>query len=85
MEKYLLIISTMFLFGACANKDGFAAKYYNNECNEYYDLQGYYHKDCKDDNIITYKEIGQKAEKAFNYVIRKEEKEPPPKPQGNVW
>ena len=54
------------------NKHGISAKYYS-ECKEYYDLQGYYHKDCGEDDIVTYKEIGEYFE---------DEKE---KPKGNVW
>ncbi len=83
MIKYLLIISTLFLFSGCMNKTGISAKYYANECNEYYDMQGYYHKDCKDDNIITYKEIGEKKDKIVNFVVGGEEEVK--KPQGNVW
>ncbi len=80
MIKYLLLISTLFFFSACVNKHGISAKYYS-ECKEYYDLQGYYHKECGDDDIITYKEMGDKAQKAVDYVVGEEEK----KPKGNVW
>ncbi len=80
MIKYLLLISTLFFFSACVNKHGISAKYYS-DCKEYYDLQGYYHKECGDDDIITYKEMGDKAQKAVDYVVGEEEK----KPKGNVW
>ncbi|MCW8838514.1 MAG: hypothetical protein OQJ77_02090 [Thiovulaceae bacterium] len=66
------IIFSIFLTG-CFNKHGISAKYYS-DCNEYYDLQGYYHKDCGKDDIITYDEI----KKAF-----KEEKKSPK--NKNVW
>lgn len=42
------------MFSACANKHGVSLKYYS-DCKEYYDLQGYYHKECGDDDIVTYK------------------------------
>lgn len=53
-----LILSLLFLslfFSGCINKHGISAKYYS-DCKEYYDYQGYYHKECGEDDIITYKE-----------------------------
>jgi len=75
MYKYLLIIPTLFLFSGCVNKHGISAKYYS-DCKEYYDLQGYYHKECGEDDIVTYKEIS----KATNEFINGKKKEP----EGNV-
>ena len=57
MIKIFLLISLSIVFSGCVNKHGVSAKYYSN-CKEYYDLQGYYHKDCGDDDIMTYKEMG---------------------------
>ena len=37
------------------NERGISLSYYNN-CNEYYDLQGYYHKDCNK-NVVEYKDL----------------------------
>jgi len=71
MIKTLLLILTIFLFSGCFNKNGISAKYYS-ECKEYYDLQGFYHKDC-DDDMITYGEMGE--------WFKKEK----PVPQGNVY
>lgn len=79
MYRYLLIIPTLFLFSACVNKHGISAKYYS-DCKEYYDLQGYYHKKCGEDDIITYKKMGEIAKDAKDYVVGKEEK-----PKGNVY
>jgi len=56
MIKYLFIVS-LFLLSGCTNKNGISMKYYS-DCNEYYDLQGYYHKECGDD-IVTYKDISE--------------------------
>ncbi len=66
----LLILATLFLNG-CVNKHGISAKYYS-DCKEYYDLQGFYHKDCGEDDMVTYKEMGD--------LLKKKEE-----PKGNVW
>ncbi len=75
MKKILflsaLILSTFFLSG-CINKHGISAKYYS-DCKEYYDLQGYYHKECGDDDVVTYKEMKE--------LIKKKK----PEPTSNVW
>jgi len=52
MVKLLLLMLPLLLFLGCANKRGLSMKYYN-ECREYYDLQGTYHKVC-DNNLIEY-------------------------------
>lgn len=62
MIKISLLIMVSILFSGCVNKHGISAKYYS-DCKEYYDLQGYYHKDCGKDDIITYKEIGEALKK----------------------
>ncbi|DAB27644.1 MAG: hypothetical protein A2513_01925 [Sulfurimonas sp. RIFOXYD12_FULL_33_39] len=84
MAKYLLITLAFFLFVGCANRTGISAKYYANECSEYYDVQGYYHKDCKDENIVSYEEIGKKANQVVEFIVGEEEKKEE-KPKGNVW
>jgi len=67
-----LLIFFSILFSGCMNKHGVSAKYYS-ECKEYYDYQGYYHKECGEDDIMTYKEMGD--------AFKKKE----PEPTGNVW
>ena len=62
MIKIFLLIITAFIFTACLNKHGISAKYYS-DCKEYYDLQGYYHKECGEDDIVTYKEMGDAFKK----------------------
>ncbi len=79
MIKYILLISSLFLLSACVNKHGISLQYYS-DCQEYYDLQGYYHKDCGEDDIVTYKRIKEEGKKAIDYVVGEEEK-----PKGNVW
>lgn len=79
MIKLLLLTSTLLMFSACVNKHGISAKYYS-DCNEYYDLQGYYHKKCGDDDIVTYTQLENGAKKAIEFVAGEDEK-----PKGNVW
>ena len=67
MIKFFLLLSITFFFNGCVNKHGISAKYYS-DCEEYYDLQGYYHKDCGKDDVMTYKEMGD--------VFKKKEAEP---------
>jgi hypothetical protein len=62
MMKYSALIILLLLFSGCVNKHGISAKVYS-DCDEYYDLQGYYHKKCGDDDIVTYKAIGKVFEK----------------------
>ncbi len=50
----LFFLLPLFLSG-CFNDRGVSLKYYN-DCEEYYDAQGYYHKQC-DKNIVDYKEV----------------------------
>lgn len=71
-----MVFSTFFLSG-CLNKHGISMKYYS-DCKEYYDVQGYYHKECGKDDIITYKELDKKV----TNLIKKKEK---PKATPNVW
>lgn len=56
MIKYLLPILATIIFSGCFNKHGISLKYYS-DCDEYYDMQGYYHKECGKDDIISYDEI----------------------------
>ncbi|MBT5933878.1 MAG: hypothetical protein HOG88_00830 [Sulfurimonas sp.] len=58
MILFFLLVFMSILFTACINKHGVSAKYYSG-CKEYYDLQGYYHKECGEDDIFTYKEAGE--------------------------
>ncbi len=79
MIKTILFLSTLsILFSGCVNKHGVSAKYYS-DCKEYYDLQGYYHKECGEDDMFTYKEVGEGVSKVIDEI--KDEK----KPQKNVW
>jgi hypothetical protein len=55
MKIYYFLILIPILFAGCFNDRGISLRYYN-DCEEYYDAQGYYHKKC-DKNLIDYKEI----------------------------
>ncbi len=75
MIKMILLLNILFL-SACMNKHGISAKYYS-DCKEYYDLQGFYHKECGKDDMITYKKLGEKIDKtidSFSKIKPKEKK-----------
>ncbi len=72
MKRRLILFGfAAFALGGCVNRHGVSLKYYS-ECKEYYDLQGYYHKECGKDDIITYKGAAQNVKKIFV----KEKKDP---------
>jgi len=72
MIKLILFLLFLLFTTGCVNKHGISAKYYS-DCKEYYDLQGYYHKECGEDDLITYKEMKEALKKKDT------------KPKGNVW
>lgn len=73
MIKLTLFLTLItLLFSGCVNKHGVSAKYYS-ECKEYYDYQGYYHKECGQDDLVTYEE-------AKDFFKKKK-----PEPEANVW
>jgi hypothetical protein len=76
MIKLTFFIFVLAIFSGCVNKHGVSAKYYS-DCEEYYDLQGYYHNDCGKDDVFTYKEAGEEIKEFFTI------KKPPSK--RNVW
>jgi len=55
--KYLLILIIAFLFSGClyVNDRGISNRYYN-DCHEYYDAMGIYHKEC-DKNLVNFKDL----------------------------
>ena len=55
--KKILILILPFLFSGClyVNDRGIDTHYYN-DCKEYYDSMGIYHKTC-DKNLIEYQKI----------------------------
>ena len=86
MKKTILLFSliiTAFSFTACVNKHGISAKYYS-DCEEYYDMQGYYHKECGKDDIVTYKQIIDTTEKVTKKIVHKI-KGTEEETKGNVW
>ena len=79
MIKISLLILTTLLFTGCFNKHGISAQYYS-DCEEYYDLQGYYHKECGKDDMVTYEQIGDGAESLVDSFTGNDSE-----PKGNVW
>jgi hypothetical protein len=55
MKKYYLLLLLPMMFAGCFNERGVSLRYYNS-CEEYYDAQGYYHKQC-DKNLVDYKDL----------------------------
>jgi hypothetical protein len=83
MIKYGALIILALLSSGCVNKHGISAKVYS-DCDEYYDMQGYYHKKCGDDDIITYNTLGKEIKKSAKKVKSLFMKEKPVV-QKNVW
>lgn len=52
MPKILIFTFIFIFFTACASENGIRLKYYE-DCNEYYDASGVYHKECPN-NIINF-------------------------------
>lgn len=56
MMKHILFgLMALTFFSGCFNERGVSLRYYN-DCEEYYDAQGYYHKKC-DKNMVDYSEV----------------------------
>ncbi|HLD23809.1 MAG TPA: hypothetical protein VJA83_07680 [Sulfuricurvum sp.] len=64
MKKYYLLFLVPIIFAGCFNERGVSLRYYN-DCEEYYDAQGYYHKQC-DKNIVDYSDIKNALESNQN-------------------
>ena len=62
-KNIIFLIITITLFSGCMNKRGISATYYN-DCREYYDARGYYHKSC-DENLIEFSDVKKGTAKAY--------------------
>jgi len=60
----LILFLVPFLFSGCFNERGVSLRYYNG-CEEYYDVQGSYHKKC-DENLVDYSELKEALQPAQN-------------------
>jgi len=60
MKKALILILIALNFQGCLylNDRGLSTRYYN-DCKEYYDSMGTYHKQC-DKNLIDYEDVNPK-------------------------
>lgn len=63
-----LIIALIGLTG-CINKRGISLTYYN-DCREYYDARGYYHKAC-DENIIDFADVKDGSKELYETAKKK--------------
>ena len=59
---FFLFVGMLPFISGCVNKHGISLRYYS-DCKEYYDIEGLYHKDCGDDDIVTYEEIKKRFKK----------------------
>lgn len=77
-KRIIFLIISIIVFTGCMNKRGVSAKYYN-ECREYYDASGYYHKKC-DENLVEFSELKEGSVKAYESakaaITHEEYKEP---------
>lgn len=71
MKRRVLLLLLPILIGGCVNERGVSLRYYN-DCEAYYDAQGYYHQKC-DKNLVDYKDIKEALQPAQNPN------------RGNVW
>jgi len=78
MIKIFFFFLLLFLSG-CVNKHGVSLKYYS-DCKEYYDVQGFYHHECGDDDVFTYKDVND----GVDYILGKDLEEQQ-KREKNVW
>lgn len=62
-KNIIFLIITLILFSGCLNKRGISSTYYN-DCREYYDGRGYYHKTC-DENIVEFSDVKEGSIKAY--------------------
>lgn len=60
MKQALILILIALNFHGCLylNDRGLSTRYYN-DCKEYYDSMGMYHKQC-DKNLIDYEDVNPK-------------------------
>ena len=70
--SFLFGLFIVMLLSGCVNKHGVSMKYYS-DCKEYYDLQGYYHKECGEDDVVTYEQVKD--------VFKRKDTQQ----KGNVW
>ena len=70
-KNIILLMIPLIFFSACLNKRGISSSYYN-DCREYYDARGYYHKDC-DENLVEFDELKKDA---VEFITFTQEKEP---------
>ena len=74
MKKHYLLFLLPMIFAGCFNDRGISLRYYN-ECEEYYDTQGYYHKRC-DKNLADYSEIKDEIKSDIKAILFVPEERP---------
>jgi len=64
MNLALILIIPLFFTGCIYFNDRGVSNEYYNECHEYYDSMGIYHKNC-DKNLIEYKDVSDGVKKVY--------------------
>lgn len=73
-KNIIFLIISIIVFTGCMNKRGISTTYYN-DCREYYDARGYYHKDC-DENLIEFADVKEAYEAAKKAITHTEHVKP---------
>jgi len=66
-KNIIFLIITLIFFSGCLNKRGISSTYYN-DCAEYYDARGYYHKTC-DENLVEFEDVKEGTKKAYDATV----------------
>jgi len=72
MKRYLLCINLVLLLiftnGCLYPNETGVSKWYYNDCKEYYDLAGRYHKEC--DNLFEYSDLNPFKQKESSQMSK---------------
>lgn len=66
-KNIIFLIISIILFTGCVNKRGISSSYYN-DCREYYDARGYYHKTC-DENLVEFEDVKEGIADAYDATV----------------
>ncbi len=68
MYKNIIFLTiSLILLSGCLNKRGISSTYYN-DCREYYDARGYYHKKC-DENLVEFEDVADGISDAYDATV----------------
>jgi hypothetical protein len=67
MKKILILILPFLLSGCLYVNDRGIDTHYYNDCKEYYDAMGEYHKSC-DENLVEFQDIKDATKKVYKTI-----------------